>query len=426
MIAFMKSLWRDRRGNAILVAAAAMPMVIGAAGLATDTIQWTLWKRELQRAADSAAFAGVYAKADSQSVSSAVATDIARNNKTGIAIKTGYPVITFPTSTNYTNAVRVQLAVQKRLAFSSLFLTTAPTITAAGTAAMIDQYDYCLRALRRSGGPGITIGGSSQVALGCGAMSDSRANPSVSTNGGTYSFSAPVVAGAGSLPSSINGVAALRPNRTPMGDPYEGLYSTTVPSGMSCTNFATHRTNLGTGSNPNYHLSPGCYTGFAPNGNNTYTLDPGVYYLNNTDFVLNGNDTLIGTGVTIILTGTTPGSVQTNGNSTVNLSAPTASNCGTYVGVNTCNYKSMLFIQSPNATTGNNNTINGTNGSNYDGALYFPKGGLTFTGTAGSITKCVMVVGYTVAFSGNTDLQNNTTGCAANTTVKGKEVRLVA
>jgi len=36
------------------------------------------------------------------------------------------------------------------------------------------------------------------------------------------------------------------------------------------------------------------------------------------------------------------------------------------------------------------------------------------------------VVAYTVAFSGNTDLQNDTTGCTANTTVKGKEVRLVA
>ena len=426
MIAFMKRLWRDRRGNAILVAAAAMPMVIGAAGLATDTIQWTLWKRELQRAADSAAFAGVYAKADSQSVTDAVATDIARNNKTGIAIKSGYPVITYPTSTNYTNAVRVQLAVQKRLAFSSLFLTTAPTITAAGTAAMIDQFDYCLRALRRNGGPGITIGGNSQVALGCGAMSDSRNNPSVAANGSSYSFGAPVVAGAGSLPSSITGVAALRPNRTPMGDPYAGLYSTDIPAGMSCTNFMSHRTNLGTGANPNYHLSPGCYTGFAPNGNNTYHLDPGVYYLNNTDFVLNGNDTLIGTGVTIILTGTTPGRVQTNGTSTVNLSAPTATNCGTYDGVNSCDYKNMLFIQSPNAATGNNNTINGTAGSSYDGAMYFPKGSIDFTGTAGTMTKCVMVVGYTVAFSGNTNLQNDTTGCVANTTVKGKEVRLVA
>jgi len=426
MIAFMKSLWRDRRGNAILVAAAAMPMVIGAAGLATDTIQWTLYKRELQRAADSAAFAGVYAKADTQSVSSAVATDIARNNKTGIAIKSGYPVITYPTATNYINAVRVQLAVQKTLPFSSLFMPTAPTITAAGTAAMIDMYDYCLRALRPSGGPGITIGGSSHVNLGCGAMSDSRANPSVSTNGSSYSFTAPVVAGAGTLPTSITGVAALRPNRPPMGDPYTGLYSTTIPASMTCSNFVAHRTNLGTGANPNYHLSPGCYTSFAPNGSNTYTLDPGVYYLKDTSFVLNGNDTLIGTGVTIILTGTTPGSVQTNGTSRVNLSAPTATNCGMYGIVNTCNYKNMLFIQSSNAATSNNNTINGTSGSVYDGAMYFPKGSVDFTGTAGNMTKCLMVVAYTVAFSGNTNLQNDTTGCVANTTVKGKEIRLVA
>ena len=35
-------------------------MIDRCAGLATDTIQWTLWKRQLQRAADSAAIAGVY------------------------------------------------------------------------------------------------------------------------------------------------------------------------------------------------------------------------------------------------------------------------------------------------------------------------------------------------------------------------------
>ena len=62
MIAFMKSLWRDKRGNALVIAAAALPLVLGSAGLASDTIEWALWKRQLQRAADSAAMAGVYAK----------------------------------------------------------------------------------------------------------------------------------------------------------------------------------------------------------------------------------------------------------------------------------------------------------------------------------------------------------------------------
>ena len=63
MIGFIRKLLKDRRGNALAIACAAMPMIIGCAGLATDTIEWTLWKRQLQRAADSAALAGAYDRA---------------------------------------------------------------------------------------------------------------------------------------------------------------------------------------------------------------------------------------------------------------------------------------------------------------------------------------------------------------------------
>ena len=67
MIRFFRKLWQDRRGNALVIAGAALPIVVGVAGLATDTIQWALWTRELQRAADSAAFAGVYANVQGNS-----------------------------------------------------------------------------------------------------------------------------------------------------------------------------------------------------------------------------------------------------------------------------------------------------------------------------------------------------------------------
>src|SRR3954469_7467800 len=63
MTGFIAKLLKNRRGNVLAIAAAALPLVVGAAGLATDTIEWTLWKRQLQRAADSAAFAGVYDRA---------------------------------------------------------------------------------------------------------------------------------------------------------------------------------------------------------------------------------------------------------------------------------------------------------------------------------------------------------------------------
>ena len=61
-MSFWKRLIKDKRGNALILAGAALPLVIGSAGLASDTIQWALWKRQLQRAADSAALAGTYAK----------------------------------------------------------------------------------------------------------------------------------------------------------------------------------------------------------------------------------------------------------------------------------------------------------------------------------------------------------------------------
>ena len=60
MISFFGKLMRSKRGNVLAIAGASLPLFIAAAGLATDTIQWTLWKRQLQRAADSAAISGVY------------------------------------------------------------------------------------------------------------------------------------------------------------------------------------------------------------------------------------------------------------------------------------------------------------------------------------------------------------------------------
>src|SRR4051812_33278601 len=96
MISFFKRLHQDRRGNVLVIAAAAMPLLVGSAGMATDTIQWTLWKRELQRAADSAAIAGVYTRVQTNTqtaVEAAVSTDLTINNHSFAAMKSGYPTV---------------------------------------------------------------------------------------------------------------------------------------------------------------------------------------------------------------------------------------------------------------------------------------------------------------------------------------------
>ena len=434
MFKFLKKLLRDRRGNALIIAGAALPLIIGAAGLATDTVQWALWKRQLQRAADSAALAGVYAEAQGNAVSTCsnytsstfsqpVGWDVRKNNKAWPT--TSCTVQNPPTTGSYTGdnkAVRVSLSVQQILPFSGFFVSTAPTITAAATATLQQTGSYCLVALKNTNVASITVGGSSAVNLGCGAISNSTSSTSaVSSNGNAYTFNASPVAAAGNVPSDLlsHGASNLQPYHIPEADPFAGKYSTDIPAGVTCGNFQSH-TSGGNGNNSGpQHLSPGCYTQFSPSGNNSYVMDPGVYYLNNTDFSPGGTVTLTGTGVTIILTGTSPGSVSLSGNQTIQLSAPT-----------TGAYAKMLFIQAGNASTDNLNKINGTSGSYFDGAMYFPNGKAQFNGTSGAMTQCAMVVADLVDFTGNTNLQNSLTrpdgtACTGNQTVTANIVWLV-
>ena len=66
---FMRNLRTNERGNVLILMGFSMPLLVGLAGLGTDTIQWTLMKQQLQRSADSAALNGAYAKAQAKSVS---------------------------------------------------------------------------------------------------------------------------------------------------------------------------------------------------------------------------------------------------------------------------------------------------------------------------------------------------------------------
>src|SRR5215213_6360603 len=84
-----RKFWNDDRGNVLLIFGACLPLLVGAAGIATDTIEWTLWKRQLQRAADSGAIAGVYTRINTNTedaVTAAVNADLAMNNHVGIAL----------------------------------------------------------------------------------------------------------------------------------------------------------------------------------------------------------------------------------------------------------------------------------------------------------------------------------------------------
>jgi hypothetical protein len=314
--------------------------------------------------------------------------------------------------------VEVSLAVQQPLTFSSIFLSSVPTITVTARAAAIDSGNFCVIATEDTNTPGIIIQGSAQVNMGCGMISNSpSASVSVDVIGNGHNVTAEPVAGVGGV-EDINGVTGEQSYHLAQPDPYEGKYSTDVPAGVSCTAFGDASKTAANGKK-----KPGCYNNWT---NGSADLEPGVYYLNNATIDLQGNDVLSGDGVTLIFTGTSPGHIELNGNSKVVLTAPTDTTCGTFNGTNSCDYKKMLMIQSEAAAIGNESLINGNNGMVMDGAVYFPRGKVTFSGSSSAATKCAMIVARRVHFSGSTDIQNNTTGCVADSKVKGKVIKLIA
>jgi hypothetical protein len=416
MTTFFKKLWQDKRGNALIIAGGALPLLVGSVGLATDTVQWVTWKRQLQRAADSAAFAGAYAKFQEESASAAVDGDLTTNNHLWVPLLSGYPQVSEPADTGgYTRIVEVSLAAQRSLTFSSMFLSSAPVISVTARAAAIDSGYFCAIASETDNTSGIIIQGSATVNLGCGMISNSpHASVSVGVNGNAHNVTADPVAGVGGVPQ-INGVANEQSYHLAQPDPYKDLYDTDIPtSEQPCGSMSDHTVSVSGGVTT---LEPGCYTGnnqFKFNGGTTH-LQPGTYYLDGTDFVVTGNADITGTGVTIILTGSTPGQLSLNGTGSVVLKAPT-----------TGPFANMLLMQSPGASNSDGNLINGNSGTSFDGSVYFPNQGLKFSGSSGASTKCVMVVSRRIDFEGNANLQNDLSGCTAATKVRGKVIRLIA
>ena len=416
MANWFKRLWNDRRGNALLLAGAAMPLIIGSAGIATDTIQWVTTKRLLQRTADSAAIAGVYAKMQSQTVGSAVATDITTNNQTKLSLNTGYPVISYPADTsNYTNAVDVTVAVQKKLAMSYFFTGTTPVITANARAGIVQTGDYCVVSLEPSSATGIDATGNTSLNLGCGMITNSTSlSAAVAT--GSSSVTASPIAAVGGIQSSNNWAAGTQflPFTVAQPDPFalvNATLSSCVPGGQLKVLPGNSLDLSGAAS--------ACYSSADIKG--TLTLPTSTpLYINGGDMSVNAGAVITGTSSTIVFTNTslsptaTIGSLSMNGNATVNLTAPTS---GTFKGI--------AMYQDRRASSLNQSTFNGDGSTFLQGALYFPNQQLNFLGNAGASTNCVQMVARRVYFSGSSAINNTCPSGSGAGSFKGQHVRLV-
>jgi Putative Flp pilus-assembly TadE/G-like len=412
----LRNLVSDKRGGIALVMALTLPVYLGGAALAIDTIQWSLAKRQMQRQADSGALAGAFGLAQGSDVIAVATSDLQRNNFVAL---TSAPVIeNAPLSgplVGNNRAVRVALSTVMRLPFSSLFID-GTTISAEATAQMVGQGEYCVIALDRGASTGIDMGGNTNVDLGCGMISNGVSANAIeggNPTAGTPGVNASPIAAVGGIPASANYVpgTSLFPYAVPQSDPYATLPDPVIGSGTKYGGEAT--------------MVPGTYSKVDIKG--TVTMAPGEYYINGGDFSLGSQAVVNGTGVVIILTSNTAASnpssiagLNINAGATVNLTAPTG---GTYAGV--------LFYQDRRAVSpenGNNKTniINGNSSSVYQGAIYFPKQPLQFNGTAGMTTNCLRLVAWRIKFTGDSEISNVCPSGSGVATIPGTVIKLVA
>ncbi len=194
MIARIKSLLRDvrthKRGNAMMIVALGLPALVGGTGFAVDTAQWYLWKRELQFAVDQAAVAGAFARTDDDTEDTYVARamqEFNANLEVTDDFVVGNPTVSLADfAGGDDNSVIVSVSASKMLPFSGFLTGDAATVSAFAQASFEEgrTFDSCLVALEDGDVDGAaTIGGNAVLTAGCGLMSLSTGDESISVNG---------------------------------------------------------------------------------------------------------------------------------------------------------------------------------------------------------------------------------------------------
>ena len=400
----------NKTGNVLILFGLTLPMMVGFAGLGTDTIQWTLIKQQLQRSADSAALNGAFARAQMENASTNANNDLTRtlDGFQGVSIT----VQNAPTSGAFAGnnrAVKVILSYTKKLPFSSLFISNPPEIRVEATAAVLNNGDYCVISLEDTNANGITFSGNSTVDLGCGVASNATGTSAVTAIGSTLVTASPIAA-VGYVPPSTNYQkdTVLIPFSIPQRDPFASLSDPTSDV-ATCTGGA-----ITVSPSETTKIEPGCYTNIKIQG--TLTMIPGTYYVKGGDFETTSQANLTAKDVTIVLTGdgANIGKVNMNGGSNIVMSASTT-------GV----YEDVLFFKDRNAPATFNDVFNGGASGSFLGAIYMPSQIVTLNGNSNFTTNCLQIVARNVVITGNTRITNDCPPTGGPDAFVGTQVRLV-
>jgi Flp pilus assembly protein TadG len=406
----------DRGGATAIMMSVASTVLLGFAGVGIDVAMWETSKRDMQGAADNAAFsAAVIANSGSGGASCAtgVAVGTACINAKAITAQMGFvdaqdgvtvAVNNPPTQGSYaanTLAWEVVVGKPQQMWFANAFVASQPVATARAVA-LPTGATYCMLILDPSASGALNLQGNPNISTPSCRIQVNSSSPSAMMSGGSGSITADGVSVVGGY--NFSGASRLNTSvttgATAIADPYAGR---TIPSytSMPCLPVPS------IGSHATVALVPGRYCSNINVGSATLNLAPGIYFLDRSN--LSSNNGTINcplcvagtTGVTIILTSSTGSNWSTvsfSGNSTINLTAP---NTGPTAG--------MVFFQDRNTPSSVTENLTGGAGQMFTGALYFPSVGLNYGGNA-STQYCAQLIANTVNFQGDSSFQSNCAG----------------
>ncbi len=310
----MKRFWKNCTGNVTLMAAVALPVLLGGAAVATQYSQLLTRRSELQQAADSGALAAAQqlklANA-SDAVVSSVATSAVQANMSAVpdAIVVDTKVL------QHRSGVTVSVSDTVPLSWGKILGMTSTTIKATSTAQLYGPAGkLCMLTLDVKQGGALHVQKQAQVtAKDCVIFANSKDKQGLQADAGT-AMSASFICSVGG--ANTQG-ATVTPMPTtdcpPMTDP---LASRPRPPVGTCGNLLPL---VITGVQTLY---PGTYCGgLTVKGNARVTLSPGIYVMNNGPLVVQDSATLIGQSAGVYFTGD-KGGLRFDPNTTISMTAP--------------------------------------------------------------------------------------------------------
>jgi Putative Flp pilus-assembly TadE/G-like len=404
-LSWLKDLISSERGNVFVVAAAVMPLLLASAAFAVDTIQLSVWKRQLQRAADSSAIAGAYALSLGDDEHDAIHRDLDKNK---FPLLTREEEILIGPKPGFDRTVQVTLTAGRILPFMSIFTQRPTPMAAKATAALVGQGKFCMISLYDGTDAGIDVNGNSEINLGCGMKSNCTGKECV-TAGGSSSITATPIAAVGGLKgtgNNFNQPTVLQPYTAAQKDPFAYLADPTKPpAGCSGTlgadttfTAATHQCFLAAEVKPSETLN-------IPAHVEQITIWGG-------DITFKGDVTA--EGITFVMSGDggQAGDLILNSQAKLNLSSPLSGDL-----------KGVLFYRDRRASN-IEIKINGGADSNLTGAMYFPSSDITYAGNSTMQVNCLQMVGQKLKFRGGAKITNQCTGTGADA-IEQTMVRLI-